>query len=194
MSGGSAAAAAAPSFTVTPNPVVAGNTVTFSGTGCLAIPGDSAGFPKVVVSFVDPSAASMSKAMAAMAASVKPFDDESAVTAIPKADGTWSAPLDVPIGVVGDYPFGATCDHYNSSTTYAPVTLTVTPNPNSPVVIILPDFLGGSGVPALSTGVAYEVIAEGFLPGEKVQVVLHSEPVVLSTFTADEFGLIDGSF
>ena len=194
MSVGSAAAATPGDFTVSPNPVVAGNTVTFSGTGCARDAGDPPDFAlKVIVSVLDDSSSTTSKAMALMGAQAKPFDDSTVVTATPKPDGTWSAELPVPIEAVGDVPFGAVCDHYNTPASYAPVTLTIAPSPNSPVTVFLPDFSDAS-VPALSTGVSYEVAALGFAAGEKVEVIVHSAPVVLTTLASDEFGFVDGSF
>jgi hypothetical protein len=194
ISVGSAAAGAPETMTfkVTPNPVMAGTTVTFSGTGCLPVPGETAGFPQVVVSFLDDSAGPASSRLAAQ---VKPFDDDSTVlTATPDANGTWSAPLDVPIDAVGDFKFGAMCDHYNGSASYEPVPLTVDENPNSPAALILPAFADESGVPTLETGTSYEFFGLGFAPGEKVQLTVHSAPQLLATLDADEFGLLDGSF
>ncbi len=216
MSGGSASAVPARTFTVTPNPVVAGNTVTFSGTGCVPEPGDPAGYPRVTVAFVDTSGdPATSAAMSSAGTSVGPArtgtawlsarsgvkafaaDDGGDGTTTPKADGTWSESLDVPDYVVGDFPFGAVCDHYTDSFSYEPVTLTVQINPNDPVLIVLPDFANDdpASVPELSTGVGYEVAGIGFAPGENVQLVLHSAPVVLITLTADDtYGAVDGTF
>ncbi|MET3806559.1 hypothetical protein ABIB25_003575 [Nakamurella sp. UYEF19] len=192
ISFGVGAAAAAPlpgpTFTVSPNPVVGGNTVTFSGTGCLARPGDPKGsVPIVTITVVD-------EPVVETKARVDPMADNGDLTTTPKADGTWSLALPVPDYVAGDFQFGAVCDGYSWSISYNPVTLHVDYNPNSTPQILLLDF-PDSNLPTLTTGTSYDVLGEGFKPGEKVQIVLHSDPLVLATVVADpQVGLVFGSF
>ena len=197
------ASAPAPTFTITPNPVEGGNEVTFSGTGCIRRETDPPGTPITVYltetddASVSGSAASarvmaksMRTAMANASASGAADDDGPAVT--PNADGTWSYTLPLPAFLAGTFHFGAVCDGYNWSFNYQPVTLTVTPNPAG-ALMILPDFLDQDSTPSLHTGVSYEVLGLGFVGSEKVQLDVHSAPVKLATFIAED-GFIDGFF
>ncbi len=184
-------------FSVTPTPVVAGHETTFAGTGCLRDQGAPAGSPlTVIVDMIVPQAGATrvaaNRAAATRAASMRPMSD-SPLQVTPDAKGDWSIGILVPPDALpGDYEFSAVCDRYGSSDPYLPVTLEVQINLQASAEILLLDFLGSTTTPQLSAGKAYEFVGLGFVPAERVQLAVHSDPVVLANFTADpQFGFID---
>ena len=183
------AAPVAPTFVITPNPAVPGDNVVFSGTGCVGQDSDPTSAPPQVTLYVVDA---QLPARAGRAANKKfaAGDDGGNPVVTPNPDGTWSYSLPLP----DQYPslkitFGAVCDTYTGSFQYTPVTLTINGNVDLGAGMFLPDFL--TSTPVLHAGLSYTVDAYGFEPGEKVDLLIHSTPVQIATFVADEDGLID---
>lgn len=174
-----AAGAAGPPLHITPNPVDAGETVTFSGAGCLPHDGDPTGAkPLVYLSIVG-------------------ADDQGASPAItPKADGTWSYSIPLPNDLPTiDLGFGAVCDGYSWSFNYEPTNLHINGVATDLAFIFLPAFEDIWGHdPTLLVQKSYEIEGFGFRPGESVVLTVHSTPVQLATYQADEFGTVSGTF
>lgn len=176
---GTASAGTRGTFIISPNPVTAGDSVTFSGTGCVANPGDPIDLgPKVYLQ-------------------VQVQGEEGTSPAItPAVDGSWSLSLDMPVDFpAGSYTFGALCDRYTDPLNYDPQTLVVQDPEARGAFMFLPAFgvVFGS-TPQLLAGASYEVDALGFDPGESVVLTIHSTPVKLATFVADGDGLVSARF
>jgi hypothetical protein len=174
------AAAADPPLVITPNPVEAGQTITFSGAGCLAHGTDPSDTQPLVYLRVDGAG------------------DQGVSPAIkPKADGTWSMELPLPEEIPTiDITFSAVCDGYNWSFNYAPTTLHINGTEQEDLAFMfLPAFQDiWDREPTLRVQKSYEVDGFGFQPGESVVLTVHSTPVKLATFEADEFGEVVGNF
>ena len=186
-----------PTFTITPNPVSDGNVAVFKGTGCLARPGDPTGFvPTVYLGVAQTDLGTPASPLGAAIRAAE-SDNGDAPVLTPDANGNWSYDLEVPTGTPSfEVTFTAVCDGYNWSYDYRPVSLTIDGEPIEPI-LLLPDFDGpwdSSSVPTLIVGQSYEILAGLFTPGEKVTLTLHSDPLLVSTFTADGDGIVDGVF
>ena len=182
----SAAPAPAPTFTISPNPAGPGDLVVLSGTGCIGQANDPEGFqPQVYIDVADPE---LSAIGGHAAKKIQAGDDDPEGIPV-NPDGTWSVPLDLPEQVPSfKFTFVATCDLYDSSIVYKPVTLTINGNLDE-AGMFLPDFLLAK--PTLNAGKSYDVDAYGFEPGETVDMFIHSTPVQIATYVADEDGFID---
>ncbi|MCZ2816730.1 hypothetical protein [Modestobacter sp. VKM Ac-2984] len=125
----------------------------------------------------------------------------------PTADGAWSFDVTAPMEL-GSYTYRLTCDQYTSEFSYDKVTITVTAD-GKPVPAPAPAaFVPGAtpntpGIAATSSTATSNVAApgqevtktyKGFKAFEKVTLVLHSDPVVLGTYTADANGVITATF
>lgn len=178
-------------MSVNPSTITAGGTTTISGTGCPRI-GDTQQTVGVVISD--------SNGHFVTSGTVSP--DES---------GVWST--DFTIDTVGTLVVWADCqthqfdiepayfDYPTQSLTVnpAPSTTSSTPPPTSTSsatvtstacapAITLVDYTG-----AISPGSSMGVDLACFQPGEKIQIVLHSDPVLLTTLTADDSGNASGT-
>ena len=186
----SAAPASAPTFTISPNPAGPGDHVILSGTGCVREAGDPEDFqPQVEIRLVD---AELPVGDGAGAKKIAAGDDDDNLLAvlIANPDGTWALPsLDLPPEVPSfEFTFAATCDLYDNSFPYKSATLTINGNLDE-AGMFLPDFLATK--PTLNAGKSYDVDAYGFEPGETVDMFIHSTPVQIATYVADEDGFID---
>jgi hypothetical protein len=193
-------------WTVTgPSSVVAGQTFTLEGTDCLyqteGAGGDVDTYPATVGIFTD---------------SLSEDPADFVFEAAPDAAGDWSAsvffPADTP---AGEHVIDVSCiKSYNGGTEerdeyYQYFKLTVTapgtaaPAPTTPAPSVV-----GSTDPAANTagtgsktgaatatpGAKITKVFTGFQPFEEVTLVLHSDPVVLGTFTADADGVVTAEF
>lgn len=81
--------------------------------------------------------------------------------------------------------------------TSTPTTPTTPPSapPSSPTATTQQSWMdipGYDGVPRIPQGGSFRVQGGGFQPGETVQVILHSTPIVLGSFIADPDGSVGG--
>jgi LPXTG-motif cell wall-anchored protein len=178
------AAPAAPQLSA--SSAAAGQTVTVSGTGCA--PSTQPHNPIAVVAFLDLGENP--------AVEVGDFVD-------PAANGTWTASLAIPAGfAAGTYDVVSVCGDYlgNHELVYPIVKLTVgTPAPAAPAAcgtncqVVAP---GATLTPGTSVapGVLRNLALYGYLPFERVRLVLHSTPRTLGTFTADANGIVVVAF
>jgi hypothetical protein len=177
VAAGIASAIPVATFVISPNPVTAGNTVTFSGTGCAALPGDAGGQGPVVYLTVT-------------------GEPGTSPAVVPATDGTWSLKIDLPVDFPANtYVFNAVCDRYTESFNYASQSLVVKAGRATGASMFLPAFDGVfNSTPALHAAQGYKIKALGFDPGEQVTLTLHSTPVELATYTAGSDGSVDATF
>ena len=188
-----------PALEVSSSTVVAGGSITVSGTACKAN-ADYADAAAFVLTDLD-----------------EVFGLEEQLV----ADGTWSVTLDFPANTApGEYFLYAGCDnaYYDLDGGFYPeesITVTAagsvsTPTPTkteTQVVVtrairgaaantagITSTTKGSTNAAATAPGTQITKILKGFKPGEKVTVVLHSTPTVLGTFTADANGVVTATF
>jgi LPXTG-motif cell wall-anchored protein len=160
----------------------AGQTVTLSGTGCA--PSTQPHNPIAVVAFLELGESP--------AVDVGDMVD-------PAANGTWTASLAIPAGfAAGTYDVVSVCGDYlgDFEMIYPTVKLTVgAPAPAAPAAcgsncqVVAPGaaLTTDAGV---APGVLRNLALYGYLPFERVRLVLHSTPRTLGTFTADANGIV----
>jgi LPXTG-motif cell wall-anchored protein len=122
---------------------------------------------------------------------------------VPAANGTWTVSLAIPAGfAAGTYDVVSVCGDYlgNYESVYPIVKLTVgAPAPAAPAAcgkdcqVVAP---GATLTPdaAVAPGVLRNLALYGYLPFERVRLVLHSTPRDLGTFTADANGMVVVAF
>jgi LPXTG-motif cell wall-anchored protein len=178
------AAPAAPELSV--SSTAAGQTVTLSGTGCA--PSTQPHNPIGVVAFLN-------------------LGENPAVEvgdfAEPAANGTWTASLAIPAGfAAGSYDVVSVCGDYlgDYELVYPIVKLTVgAPAPAAPAApaacgtncqVVAQGATLTPGTAAVAPGVLRNLALYGYLPFERVRLVLHSTPSTIGTFTADANGIV----
>jgi hypothetical protein len=157
-----------PAPTAGPLTAHAGDTVTISGTGCFRPRSDA-----VEVALLDGTAQVSHGVVEA-----KDIDT---------TDGSWSAKLAIPPGTPpGKYTVASTCDNYYSKL-----------GANYPALVLE---VQASRLPGLSLSVGLvasggnlDVNGVNFMPGEKVDVLLHSTPILLATLPASPTGTVAGT-
>ncbi len=160
---------ALPKPTVSPDTVLAGATVTVSGVGCLP---HGTTPVNVEVSILNGTTPIASGGIA------------------PTATGTWSVQLTVPgTAGPGGYTVASTCDNYYSAlgTNYPAAQVTV----QAPLVAAPPAVTVNPNV--VQVGGSTDVTGVNFGANEQVNVELHSNPVLLATFTSNASGLVRGT-
>ena len=160
---------ALPKPTVTPDTVLAGASVTVSGVGCL--PHGTTPL-NVEVSILNGTTPIASGGVPAT------------------AGGTWSVQLTVPgTAGPGTYTVASTCDNYYSAlgTNYPAAQVTV----QAPLVAAPPAVTVNPNV--VQVGGSTDVTGVNFGANEQVNVELHSNPVLLATFTSNASGLVRGT-
>lgn len=183
---------------LTPDTIDAGGSTTITGDGCLPRRGLSA---TVHISIIDDQEHEVDSL------DVTPVEIGDPVGSAPE-DGSWSAV--VPVADPGVYTVMATCDVYIQQYYYIPATLTVnevetstttatstststdtstvTTSTSSTPQITLVGYTG-----SIQQGGSVGIDASGFLPGEKVNVTLHSAPIPLGSLIADNSGNARGN-
>jgi hypothetical protein len=177
-----------------PASVVAGTEFQVSGTGC------------ATVDQTDPAV------VAIVSDAVTDNLDEAVFGDYTNDDGTWSITVSFPADTApGAHELVAACgtEYSEQVTPYPVVALTVTapgtdaaaPTTPAPSVVGSTDPAAntagtGSKTPAATAtpGAKITKVFTGFQPHEVVTLVLHSDPVVLGTFTADANGVVTAEF
>jgi hypothetical protein len=173
---------------VSPSTVVRGATFTVSGQECLSQVSDH---PSTVYVSIDTAG----------------------FMATPDSDGIWSLTVDSSVLVLpGTYDVLASCDGYLSSFRYAPGSVTIT-SPTTTTTssststvttssassttstsaackptLVLVDYPG-----SVAQGHTVHVSVSCYRPGETLQVIMHSSPIVLTTLIADSSGNASGT-
>jgi hypothetical protein len=140
-------------------------------------------------------------------------DDSLSTSATPDGDGLWSVEIDSSTLSPGTYPVYATCDAYQFDYEYAPGSVTITsPTTTTVTSTVTSTVTTSSASTVTSTSAACRPtlnlidypgsVAQGhtvhvqvtcYRPGETLQVVLHSSPIVLTTLIADSSGNASGT-
>lgn len=165
-----------------PSTVAPGQAFTVKGTGCFASPG---GLPPAIV--------------------MDSMDVESGLGDWVGSDGSWSLDEEAPTAL-GTYHWSLTCDDYKGEKDYPVVTITVTADGkplSTPAAAPVATPTPPKPTPAPGCTICQKLDAgQPVVPGQKmtlkfivapfqkVTLVLHSEPRVLGTFTADANGVL----
>jgi LPXTG-motif cell wall-anchored protein len=121
----------------------------------------------------------------------------------PAADGSWTVPLTVPANhPPGTYDLVSICTTYYGDPEFLYPPLEVTIGAAAPAAPAAPATCGTNcqvvapgatltpGTAAVAPGVLRNLALYGYLPFERVKLVLHSTPRTLGTFTADANGIV----